>query len=49
MTALGCTIGVLLSGIQAGAVAGGLFLVFCTGGVLIGLRLRNPLGHGRFG
>ncbi len=44
MTALGCTIGVLFSGIQAGAIAGWVFLVFCAGGVLIGLRIRSPLG-----
>jgi uncharacterized protein len=44
MTALGCTIGVLLSGIQAGAVAGWVFLVFCVGGALAGLRIRKPLG-----
>ncbi len=37
MTALGCTVGVLLSGIHAGALAGWVFLVFCTLGVSIGL------------
>jgi uncharacterized membrane protein YedE/YeeE len=38
MTALGCTVGVLLSGIHAGALSGWIFLVFCTLGVWIGLR-----------
>jgi len=33
MTALGCTIGVLLSGIHAGALSGWVFLAFCTLGV----------------
>jgi uncharacterized membrane protein YedE/YeeE len=37
MTALGCTIGVLLSGIQAGAVSGWIFLVFCAVGTFGGL------------
>ena len=43
MTALGCTIGVLLSGIQAGAVAGWVFLVSCTAAVWIGLYVRRML------
>lgn len=38
MTALGCTVGVLLSGIHAGAVSGWVFLVFCTLGAWAGLR-----------
>lgn len=46
MTGLGCTVGVLLSGIHAGALSGWVFLVFCTAGALIGLqiisRLRRP-------
>lgn len=37
MTGLGCTVGVLLSGIQAGAVSGWVFLVFCTLGAVLGL------------
>lgn len=37
MTGLGCTIGVLLSGIQAGAVSGWVFLVFCSLGAAAGL------------
>jgi uncharacterized membrane protein YedE/YeeE len=45
MTALGCTIGVLLSGIHAGALAGWVFLFACTAGVWLGLiamrRLRR--------
>lgn len=38
MTSLGCTIGVLLSGIHAGALSGWVFLIFCTVGVWIGLK-----------
>jgi uncharacterized membrane protein YedE/YeeE len=37
MSGLGCTVGVLLSGIQAGAVSGWVFLVFVTAGALAGL------------
>lgn len=37
MTGLGCTVGVLLSGIQAGAVSGWVFLLFATVGALAGL------------
>lgn len=39
MTALGCTVGVLLSGIQAGAVSGWVFLIFCAFGTFAGLRI----------
>lgn len=38
MTALGCTVGVLLSGIHAGALSGWVFLIFCALGVWLGLR-----------
>lgn len=45
MVSLGCTVGVLLSGIHAGALSGWIFLVFCTLGVWVGLvgmgRLRR--------
>ncbi|SIP88391.1 Sulphur transport [Rhizobium sp. RU33A] len=44
MIGLGCTVGVLLSGIQAGAVSGWIFLIFCTAGAVSGL-----LGIRRFG
>ncbi len=37
MTALGCTVGVLLSGIQAGALSGWVFLVFCALGAAAGI------------
>lgn len=37
MTGLGCTIGVLLSGIHAGALSGWIFLAFCTFGAALGL------------
>lgn len=39
MTALGCTVGVLLSGIHAGALSGWVFLAFCSLGTWIGLKL----------
>lgn len=41
MTALGCTIGVLLSGIQAGAVSGWIFLIFCALGTFGGLYVMR--------
>lgn len=37
MVGLGCTVGVLLSGIHAGAVSGWVFLLFCTAGAWLGL------------
>lgn len=40
MTALGCTVGVLLSGIHAGALSGWVFLAFCTLGVWLTLLAR---------
>ena len=39
MVALGCTVGVLLSGIHAGAASGWVFLIFCTAGVILSLKL----------
>ncbi|MEJ8309220.1 YeeE/YedE family protein [Agrobacterium larrymoorei] len=42
-TALGCTVGVLLSGIHAGAVSGWVFLLFCALGTLAGLRLVRAI------
>ncbi|MGV2020166.1 YeeE/YedE family protein [Agrobacterium sp. 22-223-1] len=41
MTALGCTVGVLLSGIHAGALSGWVFLVFCGLGAFAGLLLKR--------
>ncbi|NTZ91144.1 YeeE/YedE family protein [Agrobacterium tumefaciens] len=41
MTALGCTIGVLLSGIHAGAVSGWVFFLFCCLGAFAGLILKR--------
>jgi len=38
MTALGCTVGVLLSGTMAGAVSGFVFAAFCLAGCWAGLR-----------
>lgn len=43
MTALGCTVGVLLSGIHAGAVSGWIFLVFCAAGAAAGMPLGRVL------
>ncbi|OYR11417.1 hypothetical protein CEV31_3755 [Brucella thiophenivorans] len=43
MTGLGCTVGVLLSGIHAGALSGWVFLVFCTAGALAGLLMISRL------
>ena len=40
MTALGCTVGVLLSGTQAFALSGWAFAAALVAGVLLGLRLR---------
>jgi uncharacterized membrane protein YedE/YeeE len=39
MTAHGCTVGVLLSGIHAGAVSGWVFLFACSAGVWAGLSV----------
>lgn len=43
MTALGCTVGVLLSGIHAGALSGWVFLAACLVGTLLGLPIRRRL------
>lgn len=43
MTGLGCTVGVLLSGIHAGAVSGWVFLAFCSLGVWLGLLAMRRL------
>lgn len=44
MVALGCTVGVLLSGIMAAAVSGWVFLVVCLLGLWLGWRLRQQQG-----
>lgn len=44
MISLGCTVGVLLSGIMAGAVSGWIFAAVCFAGVWIGWRARQRLG-----
>jgi uncharacterized membrane protein YedE/YeeE len=41
MTALGCTVGVLLSGIHAAALSGWVFLAACLAGILLWLRLKR--------
>lgn len=40
MTALGCTVGVLLSGISAFALSGWVFAAACFAGVWLGIKLR---------
>jgi uncharacterized membrane protein YedE/YeeE len=44
MVALGCTIGVVLSGTMAGAVSGWVFMPFCLAGLWLGWRGRQRLG-----
>lgn len=44
MVGLGCTVGVLLSGIMAGAVSGWVFAAFCIFGAWVGWRLRQRFG-----
>ena len=46
MTALGCTVGTLLSGIMAGALSGWVFALFCLVGLWATWRLRQRLGRG---
>ncbi|PYZ99717.1 YeeE/YedE family protein [Gammaproteobacteria bacterium 2W06] len=41
MTALGCTVGTLLSGIMAAAVSGWVFALFCLLGLWVTWRIRN--------
>ncbi|MGN0920151.1 MAG: YeeE/YedE family protein [Cellvibrio sp.] len=41
MTALGCTVGTLLSGIMAASLSGWVFAVFCFTGVWVSLRLTE--------
>lgn len=43
MTGLGCTVGVLLSGIHAGALSGWVFLAFCLVGTWLGLTAMRRL------
>lgn len=45
MTALGCTVGVLLSGIHAGALSGWVFLVFCGLGATMGIVAARVLNR----
>lgn len=45
MTALGCTVGTLLSGIMAGAVSGWVFGFFCLLGLWLTWRLRQLLAN----
>jgi uncharacterized membrane protein YedE/YeeE len=41
MTALGCTVGTLLSGIMAGALSGWVFAAFCIIGLWLTLKLKQ--------
>lgn len=41
MVALGCTVGVLMSGIMAGAASGWVFLIACLAGAWLGWGLRQ--------
>ena len=41
MISLGCTVGVFLSGIMAGALSGWVFAIFCVLGAWLGWRLRK--------
>jgi uncharacterized membrane protein len=43
MTALGCTVGTLLSGIMAGALSGWIFAAFCIIGLWLTLKLRQQI------
>lgn len=45
MVALGCTVGVLLSGIMAGAASGWVFAAACLLGLWLGWRLRQKAGR----
>jgi uncharacterized protein len=45
MTALGCTVGVLLSGIQAGSVSGWVFLLAMTAGISVAWALAGLAGR----
>ncbi len=47
MTALGCTVGVLLSGIHAGAVSGWVFLLACCLGMTAALFAGRAFSRGR--
>lgn len=40
MTALGCTVGTLLSGVMAGAASGWIFGAACVAGIWVALKLR---------
>lgn len=44
MVALGCTVGVLLSGISAFALSGWVFATAVTAGVFVSLPVRRFLG-----
>ena len=44
MLALGCTVGVLLSGIMASALSGWVFLIFCSAGLYVGWWFRQVKG-----
>lgn len=41
MVSLGCTVGVFLSGIMAGAISGWIFAIFCLFGAWMGWKIRR--------
>ena len=43
MVSLGCTVGVFLSGIMAGAISGWIFAIFCVLGAWLGWKIRKRL------
>ncbi len=45
MTALGCTVGVLLSGIHAGSLSGWVFLLMCCTGAALGMLAARSFGR----
>jgi hypothetical protein len=45
MTALGCTVGVLLSGIHAGSLSGWVFLLFCGLGAALGILAARAINR----
>jgi len=49
LTALGCTVGVLLSGIHAGSLSGWIFLIAMSIGIVASWRVRRLLSHRRRG
>jgi len=49
LTALGCTVGVLLSGIHAGSLSGWIFLIAMSIGILASWQVSRLFSHRRRG